>query len=213
MAAQLVILDGPHAGVTFHLEKGRRQAVGRSSEADFRLFDSQVSRKHYELHCHDGVWTLSDLDSSNGTFVNGERVSSVRIGHGDTIRAGTTSLQFRLSDSGEKAAKATAEEPAAGPEAKPAHCAACGAALAPDAVRRGEAQELSGRTYCSRCVIEDAAQKTGRDESDSSDLFSLLRQWEGGSPPPGSAPPAGPDAPEKPGSDDASAGGKKDSSG
>jgi pSer/pThr/pTyr-binding forkhead associated (FHA) protein len=72
--------------------------VGRDEGADVALsWDNQVSRLHAELECIAGQWTVVDDGlSSNGSFVNGERVSGRRrLADGDALRFGRTQVVFR----------------------------------------------------------------------------------------------------------------------
>ena len=69
--------------------------IGRGAEADLRLTDTGVSRRHAELHVDpDGV-TLVDLQSTNGTAVNGRMVARAPLQDGDRISVGTTTMVFR----------------------------------------------------------------------------------------------------------------------
>jgi hypothetical protein len=69
--------------------------IGRGADADLRLTDTGVSRRHAELHVDpDGV-TLVDLESTNGTAVNGRMVSRAPLSDGDRISVGTTVMVFR----------------------------------------------------------------------------------------------------------------------
>jgi hypothetical protein len=81
-----------------HLPGGDGQAVriGRSLSSDLRLADETVSRMHAVLaHTGPGAWTLTDLASMNGTFLNGARVAgTVEVRHGDLVRFGT--VPYRL---------------------------------------------------------------------------------------------------------------------
>ena len=69
--------------------------IGRGSEADVVLDDPGVSRRHAEVRVSAQGARLSDLSSTNGTFVDGERVSSVDLFDGATITVGRTELVFR----------------------------------------------------------------------------------------------------------------------
>lgn len=73
--------------------------IGRDDDVDIVLDDSGVSRRHSEVRVtNDGphlVATLSDLGSTNGTFLNGDRVHSERLQDGDRITVGRTSIIFR----------------------------------------------------------------------------------------------------------------------
>ncbi len=89
----LEILDGPDKGKTYEFPKGR-VTVGRSG-ADFCLTDKNVSRKHFciETWSRDQVY-IRDLASTNGTHLNGVKISSTKLKSGDTIQAGGTRLRF-----------------------------------------------------------------------------------------------------------------------
>jgi hypothetical protein len=78
----------------------RRLVVGRSRECDVQVEDGNVSRRHFELvHEDPDAWVLVDLGSTNGTEVNGRRVSGrQRLDDGDRITAGGTELVFGRRD-------------------------------------------------------------------------------------------------------------------
>ncbi|MBT8224949.1 MAG: DUF3662 and FHA domain-containing protein [Dactylosporangium sp.] len=70
--------------------------IGRGDQANLRLPDVGISRRHARLD-HDGNQVvLTDLGSTNGTLVNGQRVSAVALNPGDMIQLGTTTLTFRI---------------------------------------------------------------------------------------------------------------------
>ncbi|MCK4871389.1 MAG: FHA domain-containing protein [Phycisphaerales bacterium] len=84
----LTIISGPDKGKRFELTEP--SLIGRSSEA-LRTSDPSISRRHAELTPDDGRWFISDLDSSNGTYVNGTRITErTRVTPGDHIRTGST---------------------------------------------------------------------------------------------------------------------------
>jgi len=67
--------------------------IGRRSDGDIIIDDPDVSRRHARLEAENGVVFISDLSSSNGTFLNGERVRhSIEVRAGDRIDVGTTRL-------------------------------------------------------------------------------------------------------------------------
>lgn len=68
--------------------------VGRLAECGICLEDANVSRNHAAFQFDGMGWTLVDLDSTNGTFVNGERITRVRLRDGDVIQVGATKLIF-----------------------------------------------------------------------------------------------------------------------
>jgi phosphoserine phosphatase RsbU/P len=74
---------------------GRRMLIGRAEESDVFLLDTMLSRRHAELEQRDDGFYLVDLGSTNGTFVNGERVvGERRLRNGDMIALGDTRLLF-----------------------------------------------------------------------------------------------------------------------
>ncbi len=90
----LQVLQGPDKGRRFELPDHEPQQIGRSSEA-LPLSDQTISRRHAELTPDDGQWYIKDLKSSNGTFVNGVRISNrQRLRPGDQVRVGTTLLLY-----------------------------------------------------------------------------------------------------------------------
>ena len=71
---------------------GAPMRIGRAPECELVLKDSRASRRHARLHVRDGVIVLTDLSSTNGTRVNGNRITEVVLGEGDRILIGDTSL-------------------------------------------------------------------------------------------------------------------------
>jgi len=94
----LHILQGPDRGKKFELPSHEPQLIGRSTEA-LPITDSTVSRRHAELTPDDGRWYLRDLQSANGTFVNGRRIADerVQLAPGDQIRCGSTLMAFAVT--------------------------------------------------------------------------------------------------------------------
>jgi hypothetical protein len=72
----------------------RRVVLGRSKECDVQVSDANVSRRHAELRQEGSTWWLVDLDSTNGTEVNGRRVPRAKLADGDRITLGETELVF-----------------------------------------------------------------------------------------------------------------------
>lgn len=78
------------------LLEGRRMTIGRAVENDITIADPESSAVHAALEPLAGAWSISDLSSRNGTFVNGERVLSERpLRRGDEIRIGRSRLIYR----------------------------------------------------------------------------------------------------------------------
>lgn len=92
MDCKLVLLTGG-ANREFVLEEGQT-TVGRDRASDIQLMGQFVSRHHAELKNMSQVCQIADIKSSNGLFVNGSRVSSIPLKHGDEIRIGDHLLRF-----------------------------------------------------------------------------------------------------------------------
>lgn len=68
--------------------------IGRGTEADIRLDEHRVSRSHAVLVRHGRHFRVLDNRSSNGTFVNGRRISATNLEHGDEILVGPVGMQY-----------------------------------------------------------------------------------------------------------------------
>jgi hypothetical protein len=90
--AMLQLDDGSNR--TYSLKQGGN-VVGRGQDADFRLPDTGVSRRHLEITWDGQSATLADIGSTNGTTVNGTPVQTWQLADGDVIRVGHSSLVFR----------------------------------------------------------------------------------------------------------------------
>ena len=96
--AYLVVMAGSNVGEMYKLEKGR-VILGRGDKVDLRLLDDGISREHASLSRDGGQFVLKDLDSTNGTYCNGQRVSRHILAEGDKILLGsTTILKFSYHD-------------------------------------------------------------------------------------------------------------------
>jgi Protein of unknown function (DUF3662)/Inner membrane component of T3SS, cytoplasmic domain len=70
--------------------------IGRGDQANLRLPDVGISRRHARLDYDGAQVVLTDLGSTNGSMVNGQRISAVALNPGDMIQIGTTTLTFRV---------------------------------------------------------------------------------------------------------------------
>ena len=69
--------------------------MGRHISADLRFPDMSVSRYHALLSLEDGIWTITDLDSTSGTFVNGQKIKQKKLRNNDEIKIGKKILYIR----------------------------------------------------------------------------------------------------------------------
>jgi len=90
----LTILSGPAQGQTHTLTKPR-VVLGRKG-ADVALNDSEISRKHCLLEVRDSYINLKDLDSTNGTFYEEERVRAAMLQDGSEFRVGTSLIRVNF---------------------------------------------------------------------------------------------------------------------
>jgi predicted component of type VI protein secretion system len=85
---QFVMRSGPTPGVTFPLD-GDQLTIGRDSVNGVAINDAEVSRKHARLTFQGGKYVVEDLGSTNGTFVNGQRLAGpVVLKPGDVVSLG-----------------------------------------------------------------------------------------------------------------------------
>jgi hypothetical protein len=91
----LVISGGQYANTTLPLKAGVT-TLGRDGRAnDHKIDDDAVSERHLSIRLQDGRFSATDLDSSNGTFVNSQRIEGKRVLEAnDTVRIGKTSMVF-----------------------------------------------------------------------------------------------------------------------
>ncbi|MFN0063417.1 MAG: adenylate/guanylate cyclase domain-containing protein [Myxococcaceae bacterium] len=91
-------LVGTLEGKSFELPLGPKTSLGRHPANTVRLPDREVSKEHAVIEQRgEGVFVLRDLGSSNGTFVNGRRVTELQLSEGDEISVGNQRLLFRKS--------------------------------------------------------------------------------------------------------------------
>jgi len=79
---------------------GAVATIGRLPECEVSLADPGASRRHAQIREQSGVYTLTDLGSTNGTRLNGQTVQSRELADGDRITIGTTALEFRKGSTG-----------------------------------------------------------------------------------------------------------------
>lgn len=98
MRIQLEVIDGPMAGRSFSFQGPMTVTLGRTERSDYVLeADEQISSLHVQLQCEGNRCLLRDMNSSNGTWVNGERVMKRELLDADLIRIGQTTMRVHLA--------------------------------------------------------------------------------------------------------------------
>jgi len=96
MIAKIFIREGKNAGADYVIREGQRLTFGRSETSDVPLLDGGVSRIHCMVENKGGAILLSDLGSSNGTFVNNEKQANAQLQNRDQIRIGYALLEVEF---------------------------------------------------------------------------------------------------------------------
>jgi len=125
----------------FPLADDRPLVLGRSSDCSIQVHDTKLSRRHCAFNASPDGYSVRDLGSKNGTFVNGARVGEARLRNDDRVQVGLTRLVFecQASESGEET------------QIAPPHlCAACGKIVPLDAF--ASSRQTQSRIYCTACV-------------------------------------------------------------
>jgi len=90
----LVIMEGDEQFRDFKIMRPQI-FIGRSRDCDFPINDVHVSAKHVSLKAKDNAFHLTDLDSSNGTYLNGQEISKSEVRDNDLIKIGNTVIKFK----------------------------------------------------------------------------------------------------------------------
>lgn len=101
-SALLIVLRGPNVGARFLLDTNVTTA-GRHPDADIFLDDVTVSRRHAQFLRDGNHFSVRDLGSLNGTYLNGERIDESALADGDEVQIGKYRLTFYASKHGDRA--------------------------------------------------------------------------------------------------------------
>src|SRR3954463_3117024 len=94
----LRFISGKYQGGEYPMLPNKEIVVGRSSDLDMVLVEEMVSRKHARIAYEDDAVVIEDLGSTNGTFVNGEKVKRAHLKEGDRVLIGTSILKVIVMD-------------------------------------------------------------------------------------------------------------------
>lgn len=95
--ARVLVETGFYEGLEWPLS-GPRLVVGRGREADLVLSEPTISRTHAAVERVGEEWFVADLNSTNGTVVNGSRKTRAKLGEGDEIQLGRLVLRVRFGE-------------------------------------------------------------------------------------------------------------------
>lgn len=93
----LEIIEGPDLGQSFPLKDAKEVFIGRHGQCELVLHDPEVSRRHLKISSEENGWWLDDLGSTNGSFVNGQRITHQKAAPGDRIQIGQSVLVIQKS--------------------------------------------------------------------------------------------------------------------
>jgi len=142
MPARLIAETGEYAGAEYPLTP-KGAVLGRLKSNDIEVVDTKASRRHTRVALHAGAWFVEDLQSSNGTFLNGAQIERAEITTGDKISIGKTVYRFE-DDEESGAVAAPPPRPAAqpAPARRPAPKPAPAPVDEPDELHLEEPEEL-----------------------------------------------------------------------
>ncbi len=96
--ARILVYSGAMKGKSVELPADRRVTLGRSKTSDIRIPDRNMSRQHCAIWHGSSGYMVEDLESTNGTHLNGTRVKNAVLKDGDRLKMGDTELEFRVQE-------------------------------------------------------------------------------------------------------------------
>ncbi len=106
----LRFISGKYQGGEYPLPSEKEIVIGRGGELDIVLVEDMVSRKHAKITMQQGKIVIQDLGSTNGTFVNGEKIKRAKLKEGDRVLIGTSILKLISASEAHAAVQGTREE-------------------------------------------------------------------------------------------------------
>ena len=151
----MLVTEGPLSGRLVDVDN--ELVLGRGDSSDLQIEDVELSRRHAIVRSVDGTLEIEDLDSLNGTWVNGSRISArTPLAPGDVVQIGTTVLQVPA---------APAAPPAAPSIAAPAAAAPAGAAPATPAPAAAPPEAAAPAVSSAVVQARDVTRKYGQGEA------------------------------------------------
>jgi len=161
--AEITFTAGPYTGHKLDVpETG--MLFGRAEDCTLMLNDGEVSSRHAQLSLQDGMWCLYDLQSSNGTLVNGQPIQAIVLNSGDLVAIGATQFTFATDGAAATAqpTPASVQAPSDNIAPVPAQSEAAPAATPPPVTVQAEQQKPAKEISAPNVVTPS---KSGKDES------------------------------------------------
>lgn len=168
--AKIRILNGKYTGREFEIPLGERRTFGRSSKSNFVLPDPKLSRRHCVIESGMLGFLITDLESSNGTWVKGQRISEASLVDGDELTLGDTKIRFideadyyaqatQVAINTRRSKMAVARMAMLGEQegyisAKSHFCETCGGHIVEEDRESGASKKIETVWVCSGCVEE-----------------------------------------------------------
>lgn len=147
MAAYLKIIQGVGQGQVLTVPEEQPVTIGRSSQASYAFDDALLSRKHCQIESRGDVCRVTDLQSRNGTYVNGQRIAAQLVRLGDRIKVGSLLIEIAPMTQGQAPPPGVVPAPATAPVRAATHCEACKAPLGPK-----DGRSFKNHVVCPRCL-------------------------------------------------------------
>ena len=157
----LMMVSGERKGERFPVVEGRAITLGRDMANTICLPDRKLSRIHCQIEAIGDRCQVVDLNSTNGTLVNGQRITTETwIGVEDEVEVGMTRMRLAVVDKLADADLAVAESEVVRPPsaAGETRCEECGRKISSAELDRGKARHVGERHYCSDCTVSFESQ-------------------------------------------------------
>lgn len=155
MPLALLVVAGEREGEMFPILEDRALTIGRDDSNDIRLFDRKLSRIHCQVEIVGGQCQVTDLNSTNGTMVQGARIESeTPVYLGNEVEVGRTRLRLVEIAPADAARGKQQPKVRAAEEEHPEgalSCEECGATISADDMASGSVRTVGSRHYCANC--------------------------------------------------------------
>src|SRR5262245_57828114 len=94
MRFEFVVRSGKDVGRTVAVNTSQTITLGRLKGCDLVVDDEAASRRHCTITAREDLCVVTDMQSANGTFVNGTRIATVELNKGDQVRIGSTVIEL-----------------------------------------------------------------------------------------------------------------------